>query len=399
MANNSNNGHAILSPSGASRWMACTPSALLEQQFEDRAGEAAAEGTLAHAIAELLIKREAGKITPYKYAIEVTPLLQDKLYSNEMMSYVEDYAGFVIERFNEARALVPDAELFTEVKLPLELLTGEKDAEGTSDSNIVSDETLEVIDLKYGKGVRVEAENNKQMALYGLAALLIHRQWYDIKRVKMTIYQPRMDNFSSWVITVEELLHWAETELKPAAKNALAGSGDFVVGDHCHFCRAMPVCKAHSSHQLEVAKYDFLDPVLLQDTEVVDVLNRAKSFEGWLKAVKEYALQQAVLNGKKWPDMKLVEGMSKRKYTDEDKIIERLNDAGFKNEDILKVKLLGLTELTGFIGKAQFTKLVTPYVIKPPGKPTLVPISDKRDELDSLEAARADFKIEADTEE
>jgi hypothetical protein len=393
---NNNNGHAILSPSGASRWLACTKSALLEQQFEDRAGEAAQEGTLAHKIGEILIKRDT--LTNYQYALDITPCLNDPLYKPEMMGYMEDFASFVIERFNAAKAITPDAILEQEVKLPLEKFTGEKGAYGTGDNIIIADGTMEVIDLKYGKGVRVEAEENKQMILYALGALELYAEWYQIDRVKMTIYQPRIDNFSTWICTVGDLICWANYII-PVADMALHGKGDFVVGDHCQFCRAKPVCKKHADYQMEIAKHDFLDPALLNDTEVVDILKRKKAFTDWLKAIDEYALAEAVLKNKKWPEMKLVEGRSVRKYSDQEKVAAVLIEDGWTEEQIYKKELFGITAMTGVLTKKVFETLVGPFLVKPPGKPTLVAETDKRDEINSLDAAKSDFHLETETED
>jgi hypothetical protein len=253
--------------------------------------------------------------------------------------------------------------------------------------------------LKYGKGVRVEAEQNKQMMLYALGALKLYAEWYKIDRVKMTIYQPRIDNFSTWIITVADLLAWAEDVLKPAAMMALKGEGYFVVGDHCQFCRAKPVCKKHADYQLEIAAHDFLDPVLLTDTELVSILKRRKAFTDWLKSVDEYMLSEAVLKGRKFEGMKLVEGRSVRKYSDQEKVANELLGAGFAEALIFKKELFGITAMAGIVGKKNFDAIVGPLLVKPAGKPTLVDVSDKREELNSLDAAKADFKLEIETED
>lgn len=397
----SNTKHALLSPSGASRWLACTPSARLEATFPDQAGQAAAEGTLAHKIGELLIARDTGKISKVEYAFAVTPLINDKLYSAELMGYVEDYAAFVIERFNEAQAITKDALLELEVKLPLDTYTGEHNAEGTGDNVIIGEPVLEIIDLKYGKGVEVSAEENKQMMLYALGALELYEDWYKIDNVRMTIYQPRIDNFSTWEISVIKLKEWANTVLKHRAALALAGKGIFLTGDHCQFCRAKAVCKANAEYQLEIAREDFAvtDPALISDAEVSDILLRAKGFESWLKAVKEHALKSAIQEGKKWPGLKLVEGRSKRVYSDRDAIAADLIAQGWKEEVIFKKELYGVTALTGILTKKVFDLRVSPYIVKPPGKPTLVAEDDKRPEINSADAARADFEIDDDGEE
>lgn len=398
--------HAVLSPSGASRWMACTPSARLELQFEDRAGEAAQEGTLAHRLGELLIKieipdRASGMhivMDSFDMLEEIDAIKADPLFKPEMLGYMEDYAAFVIERYNAALTHTKDAILDQEVSLPLAHLTGEDGAEGTGDNVITADGTMEIIDLKYGKGVRVEAQENKQMMLYALGALKIYSEWYKIHTVRMTIYQPRIDNVSTWEISVEKLKQWADTVLKHRAALALAGKGVFITGEHCQFCKAKAVCKANHDYQLEIAKTEFADPVLVTDEELVEVLKRKKAFESWLKAVSEHALRAAIIDGKKWPGLKLVEGRSVRKYTDTEALAKDLNAHGFPNDVIFKRELYGVTALQGILTKKVFDVRVTPYLIKPPGKAALVPLEDKRPELNSVEAAQADFADDLDEE-
>jgi hypothetical protein len=380
--------HAILAPSSASRWLACTPSARLELDFPDKAGKAAAEGSLAHAISELLIKHKLKRIKPVQYKRELELHKKHELYEPAMLGYCEDYAVFVIERYNEAQQHTSDAILLTEEKVDLTHLVPE--GFGTVDNQIIADGVMEIIDLKYGKGVEVSAEHNKQMMLYALGTLLQQDYIYDIKQVRMTIYQPRMENFSSFEMSVEDLKAWGETELKPKAAIAFKGEGEFVPGKHCQFCRARAVCRTNAAHQLELAGHDFLEPVLLDDADVSDILTKAKDFEGWLTAVKEYALAQA-LGGKKWPGFKLVEGRSNRVYTDQSKVADALLKAGFAEDLIYKKELLGITAMEGEITKKKFSELLGDLVIKPSGKPTLVTQDDKRPELNSIDSAERDF--------
>lgn len=380
--------HAILSPSGASRWMACTPSARLEMQFPDKAGEAAAEGTLAHSIGENLIK--AVVLFDPSYLQDAEELTHDRLYKPEMMEYCQAYADFVLERFADATRRSKDALIFLETEIDLTKYIEE--GFGTGDVFIIADETLDFIDLKYGKGVPVSAVENKQMMVYALGALQEFGMLYDIKRVRMTIFQPRLDSVSEWEISVEELKAWAETDLVPKAKLAYVGEGDFVPGPHCLFCRAKAVCKANADAQLEVLKYEFRESVLLTDEEVADILTKADTIEKWLKSVEAHALTEAVNNGKQWPGYKLVEGRSVRVITDEAKVEDKLVANGFKVEHIQKpAELLGITALEKVVGKKKFEELLKDFVIKPAGKPTLVPLADKRPPLNSLETAKLDF--------
>ncbi len=382
--------HAILSPSGASRWLACTPSARLEETFPDRAGEVAAEGTLAHALGELLLRLHTKAINKKAFDKEFKRIQIDPLYDNSMQDYAEDYATFVLERFAEAQAHTKDAMLFLEQKLDLTEYV--PDGFGTGDALIIADRTLDIIDLKYGKGVAVFSEKNKQMMLYGLGALRAFDFIYAIDVVRMTIYQPRIDNISTWEIPATELREWAETELRTKAAMAFEGEGEFVPGSHCQFCKAKAVCKAHAEMHLEAAKYEFKEAVLLNDEEVADILNRADAFNKWLNAVQDHALREAVENGKKWPGYKLVEGRSNRMYSDETKVADRLVSIGFKEEVIYTKKLLGITAMEKEITKKVFAENLNDLIIKPDGKPTLVPASDKRPELNSMDAAKADFQ-------
>lgn len=381
--------HAVLSPSGASRWLSCTPSARLEQDFPDRAGEAAREGTLAHDLGETILKYKLGLITENEYDRYLFAINEDELYTSAMYDHADEYSVFVLERYSEAQVRTKDALIFLEQKLNLTDYVPE--GFGTGDAVIIADGILDIIDLKYGKGVQVSAENNKQMMLYSLGALREFDFMYDIKTVRMTIHQPRIDNYSSWEMSVKDLKKWAVDVLTPLANLAFNGEGEFNAGDHCRFCRAKAVCKANAVYNLQLAKYDFENPALLTDDEVADILNRMDGFNTWLKAVDEYALHEAVNNEKKWPGYKLVEGRSNRKYSDESSVATKLLQAGFAEGLIYKKELLGITAMEKAVGKKQFTTLVNDFLVKPKGKPTLAPITDKRPEFNSTESAVKDF--------
>lgn len=382
--------HAILSPSGASRWLACTPSARLEQQFPDRAGEAAAEGTLAHALGELLLRYKTKQLPPSLYDSRLKEIQADKLYDGSMLDHAEDYAVFVLERFAEAQAHTKDALLFLETKLDLTDYVPE--GFGTGDAIIIADGTLDLIDLKYGKGVAVSAHENRQMMLYGLGALRDFDFMYDIQKVHMTIHQPRIENYSSYELTVAELRQWAEAELKPKAQLAWEGKGDYAPGAHCRFCRAKAVCRANADHNLEVAKHEFKDPARLDDSEIAEILGRVDQLTAWINAVEEHALNEAVNGGKKWPGYKLVEGRSNRKYSSEEAVALKLSQiASLREDQYAPRKLLGITDMQKLLGKKDFAFYLDPLIIKPPGKPTLVPASDKRPEYNSIESAVNDF--------
>lgn len=388
--NHQERSHALLSPSSADRWMACTPSARLEDQFPDTTSEAAAEGTVAHELAEAMLQYKTKQIKKAQYNKLLQAIKATGFYNEDMDQYISDYADFVLERYAAAQARSKDAALFLEQRLDITAYIPE--GFGTSDCVIIADGTMEVIDLKYGKGVRVAAEKNAQMKVYALGALYANDLIYDIDEVMMTIYQPRIDNISTDTISKDELVKWGLEVLKPKAQMAHNGSGEFIVGDHCRFCKARAVCKALADHNLKVAQYNFQNPDILNDEQIVAILKLAPDFKTWLSAVEEYALKQAYEEGKHYEGYKLVEGRSNRKYSDEDKVAETLKAQGYKDEQIYKPKaLLNITAMEKAIGKKTFTTLLSEWIIKPAGKPTLVTIDDKRPELNSNEAAQRIF--------
>ena len=260
---------------------------------------------------------------------------------------------------------------------------------GTGDCIIVADDVLTVIDFKYGKGVAVEAEYNPQMMLYALGALEMFSILYDINEVKMVIFQPRIENISEFSMPVSDLMNWAENELKPKAELAAKGEGEFCAGEHCRFCKVKATCRKRAEYNLAIAKYDFAPPDMLQDSEIAMILERADSLTAWAADVKEYALSEA-LKGRKWNGYKVVEGRSNRKYTDEKAVVSAVKAAG--KDPYSEPKILGITEMTKMLGgKKKFEELLSKYVYKPQGKPTLVPVSDKRKEWS---AAENDFQEE-----
>ena len=386
--------HALLSPSGASRWLSCTPSARLEQTFPDRAGEAAAEGTLAHSLAELLLQHKLGLVIKKTYSRSLQEIMNDKRFSEEMLEFMEVYTDYVIEQYEAAKTQTKDAMIFLETRLDMTDYVPE--GFGTGDVCIVADHTLDFIDLKYGKGVPVDAVENKQMMLYALGALKEYSHLYEIHKVRMTIYQPRLDSISTWEIQVNDLIVWAETDLRPKAALAYAGEGEFNPGKACQFCKAKAICRANAEYQLELAKHDFKVPELLSPEEVANILKRKKQFVSWLTSVSDYALLEAVHNGVEWPGFKLVEGRSNRKYTDEAEVAKTLKEAGFDDEVIYKKELLGITAMEKAIGKKPFTLHLSELTIKPKGSPTLVDGTDPRPKFEKDNTANDDFALPCD---
>ena len=382
--------HAVLSASGAYRWLACPPSARLEEQFEETTSTYAEEGTLAHGIAEQKLRFLLKQISAQDYAQALQIFEKNEFYSASMLDYIETYASIVMKKVNEAKARSADAVVLLEQKLDFSDWVPE--GFGTGDVVIISDGVLEIIDLKYGKGVPVAAEDNAQMRLYALGALATFDSLYDIKIIRMTIVQPRLDSVSSDEITAEMLYWWADTELIKRAQLAWEGKGEFQAGEHCQFCRARFNCRARAEANLELAKMDFRKPELLTDEEIGEVLKQADELRAWVSDVFDYALVQARDHGKKFKGWKLVEGRSVRQYADERKVAETLLKAGYKEEQIYEKKLWGITAMEKLLGKTKFGELLKGLVVKPAGKPTLVPESDKRPELNSTAAAVADFK-------
>jgi len=306
--------HALLSPSGSSRWMACPPSARLEATFEDPGSSYAAEGTLAHQLAEVLCRHMDGQISVQEMVDRVDELGKSQYFDADMWEHVTAYTGYVQEFLAEARATTPDAIL--DVESQLDLNEWIPDSFGTADAIIVSDGSLHVMDFKYGKGVAVQAENNKQVMIYGLGALEKYDFLFDLHTVRLTIYQPRLDIISTWELSVPDLRQWAETELKQKARLAYEGGGEFSAGDHCRFCRAKVSCRERAEENLRLARYDFQEGPLLTDAEIGDILQAAGNLKTWADDISAYALQRA-LSGVKYNGWKVVEGRSNRIFTDE----------------------------------------------------------------------------------
>ena len=357
--------HAVLSASSSHRWLNCSPSARLEQEFEDRETEAAAEGTAAHALCEHKLRR-ALKMQSRK------PI--SKYDCEEMDTHTDNYVQFVLETIAQAKEHCADPIINIEQRLDFSCYVPH--GFGTGDCIIIADKTLHIIDFKYGQGVLVEAEQNPQMMLYALGALRIYDTLYDIEDVAMTIYQPRRENISTWTITVSNLLSWAENELVPKAKLAFDGKGEYMPGPWCTFCKAAVKCRARAEEKLALAQYEFAQPPLLTDAEIEEILGKLDDLTRWADEIKSYAQDAALNHGKQWHGYKVVEGRSVRKYSDEEAVIEAAHAAGY--HDIFRKTLLPITEMEKLMGKQEFAEVLSGLIIKPAGKPTLVPITDKR---------------------
>ena len=357
--------HAVLSASSSHRWLNCSPSARLEQEFEDRETEAAAEGTAAHALCEHKLRRALKRQSRKPIS---------KYDCEEMDTHTDNYVQFVLETIAQAKEHCADPIINIEQRLDFSCYVPH--GFGTGDCIIIADKTLHIIDFKYGQGVLVEAEQNPQMMLYALGALRIYDTLYDIEDVAMTIYQPRRENISTWTITVSNLLSWAENELVPKAKLAFDGKGEYMPGPWCTFCKAAVKCRARAEEKLALAQYEFAQPPLLTDAEIEEILGKLDDLTRWADEIKSYAQDAALNHGKQWHGYKVVEGRSVRKYSDEEAVIEAAHAAGY--HDIFRKTLLPITEMEKLMGKQEFAEVLSGLIIKPAGKPTLVPITDKR---------------------
>ena len=371
--------HARLSPSAAHRWLHCTPSIKLEEQFDDQPSVFAEEGTAAHVLGEWKLRMALGSDAGIR---PVSPF-----DSEEMEQYTDDYRDFCLEQIEEAKRYCKDAVVLIERRVEVDhYATG---VFGTADLLIVADEWLTVIDLKYGKGVEVYAEENPQMMIYALGALELLGMLYNVRNVRMVIYQPRLSNISFYEADAKALIEWGNAVLRPKAELASQGEGEFCPGTHCRFCKARFTCRARAEENLQTARFEFRKPDLLTDEEIAEVLTKARELASWAEDVFLYAEQEALHSGKQWPGYKLVEGRSRRRYTDETVVGETLRAAGFF--DIYKQSLLGIGEMEKKLGKNVFRELLQHLIEKPDGAPTLVPENDKREALNRDAAAKNDF--------
>ena len=362
------NSHAILSASSSHRWMNCTPSARLEREFADRETEAAAEGTAAHALCEHKLRR-ALKMRSRK------PV--SKYDCDEMDAYTDGYVEFVLEQLAQAKLECADPLVLIEQRLDFSCWVPE--GFGTGDCLIVADKLLHIIDFKYGQGVLVDAEENPQMMLYALGALRVFDSLYDISEVSMSIYQPRRENVSTWTISVDELNAWAENVLKPKAELAHKGEGDYLPGPWCQFCKAAVKCRARAEEKLQLARFEFAPPPLLSDEEIEEILTKLDDLTKWASEIQAYAQDAAINHGKVWQGFKLVATRTNRRYTDEEAVIQAAKDAGYT--DIFRKSLIPITEMEKLMSKKEFNRILGSLVEKPQGRPTLVPVTDKRPAL------------------
>ena len=380
-------GHALLSPSAAHRWLNCTAAPRLEENIADSGSTFAEEGTLAHAYCAKHLKGFLGLPTADEDA-EIKQLF-DKYHTGEMDEYTDTYKTIVLEKYNAARAKTPDAQLLVEVKLDFSEWMPE--AFGTADAVIIADGTMEIIDFKYGKGVKVSAVKNPQMQIYALGAYSQFSFEYNIQRVRMTIVQPRIDNLSEYELSTVDLLAWATYQLMPKAKEAFEGKGHQMPGEWCQFCKVKATCKALADLTFAAVEQHPVPKTISPEEMASRVLPMLDTIKTWIKGVDEYTLEQA-LNGQKYQGFKLVAGRSVRKITDQEAVMGALSKAEFAEDAYMKPReLKTITDLEKIIGKKRFAEICGEWIDKPQGKPTLVPESDKRPELDTDDFSKVDL--------
>ena len=379
--------HALLGPSSAARWIACPPSVKLCEQFEDVESEYAKEGSLAHEIAELKVKKliDPG-LTSRKFTAAMKKLKEKELYQEEMQGYTDEYVEFIQEQMY-SHLVTPHIA----VEQRVDFSGYVPDGFGTADCILIADDTLHIIDFKYGKGVPVNVENNAQLLLYALGAYLAYEMIFPIEHIKMSIVQPRLNNIDTWECSLDYLLEFAKIAQEKAAM-ALKGEGDFNCGEHCKFCKAKAVCRERANANLELAKYEFKAADQLTLEEIGQILEKAKDLAKWADDLKDYALSES-LKGNEVPGWKAVNGRGSRSFTNTDEAIKVLVDNGIAEELLFERKYLTLAQMEKTVGKKEFNNLVGNLIVMNVGKPTLVEASDKREAITNRIKAEDEFSV------
>lgn len=392
-------GHALISPSDSNRWINCPPAVRLTEHFPDSSSPFSVEGTAAHDLAEIDLMLWAKMISKKEYNKRLKEIKSrvyegfgeewdgKQVYSEEMPEEVSKYTDYVKELY----AKVASESLDYKISIESEIDLGDfiPEGHGFNDAEIMGDDVLHVIDLKYGKGVEVSAVENSQLMIYALGAYAKSGKSFGVQEIHLHIIQPRINNFSTWGIKVVDLLNWAEKIVKPRAQLAYKGQGERSAGEWCRWCKIKARCKARADENLSLAKYEFKEYSLLSDEEIEDILLRVDEFKKWATDIEDHAYEEA-MNGKIWPKFKLVEGRSIRKYSDEEEVLKTLVAQGMQQDKITETKLLAITKLEKAIGKKQVNDLVGDLIVKPAGKLKLVERSDKRKEI-NIETAEDDF--------
>ncbi len=383
--------HALLSASSAHKWLVCTPAARLEEQFPEITSQYAEEGRLAHSIAELKLRKQfVEQMSTKSFNAALKKLQVNPLYNPEMLTYTENYIDYISQQIH---AYSSRPYVAAEQKLDFANIVPE--GFGTGDCIIIGGNVLHIIDFKYGKGVPVAAERNPQMMLYAIGAINAYHLLYEIRHVKITIMQPRLENISEWELTSEELRQWGET-IKEIAQKAFEGKGGYVPGEHCRFCKAKATCRGRVQEFLSLESFNQAIPPIIGNEEVGEILKRGKLLAAWLTNLEEYALNEC-LNGNEVPGWKAVEGRSTRQFLDADKAFAVVKNAGFDEALLYERKPITLTSVEKLLGKPTFKELLSEHINTPPGKPTLVQNADKRQPI-TRTSVENDFKGEIENE-
>lgn len=387
MAGHKDRAHALLSASGAHRWMNCTPSAVLESQFPDTTSEAAKEGTLAHEMAEAKLQHlfNTQSYRKAKLTRTLNKIKKDEHYQPEMDGYTDDYVAYI-----RKAAMEFEKSPYIAIEKRLNLTAYIPDGFGTADCVMIGERTLHIIDLKYGKGVPVSAENNPQLMIYALGALEAYKMLFAIDTVKVSIVQPRIDNSNSSEFTVKELMEFGD-KVKQYADIAIKGEGEQTPGDWCRFCRARQQCRARADKNIELAFEIDKKPPLITNEEVGEYLRKGEDVAKWLSELQDYALAEC-LAGRDVDGYKAVEGRGSRSWTDMDAAFEAIIEDGTNEAMLYERKPLTLAQVEKLLGKAHFADVAMEYVVKNSGKPTLVPSTDKRQAITNKISANEAFK-------
>lgn len=383
--------HALLSASGAERWINCPPSARLQEQFPDTTSEYAQEGTLAHELGELKLLRAFNHIGDSEFSTRKAGISTHELYSREMEQHTDEYLDFISR---ESLSYKYKPAVMIEKRVNYSSFAPE--GFGTADCLIVGGGTLTVIDFKYGKGVKVDAEHNPQMMLYGLGALAEYSILFDVQKVKLCVVQPRLNNFSEWEIAADELMHWGNHVIRPAAELAFKGEGKASAGKHCRFCKAKAVCRARAENNMSLSSFAPVKPEQLKEVlsneEIGELIEKAEDLERWAGDLKEWALSSC-LNGEDIPGWKAVEGRSSRRFNDPDSAFRKLISSGIDEAMLYERKPLSLAALEKVVGKKDFSAILAEDIVKSAGKPTLAKESDKREKITNKVSAAQDFAL------
>ena len=365
--------HALLSASGSKRWLTCTPSARLEATLPDprRSSDSfdfSQEGTMAHSLAEIKLRYQFEQIGNEEYEKEYDAIKATPYYNDDFEANVDNYVLYVRSQIGEG-----DTPLFEQ---RVDFSDWVPDGFGTADVVILSKHSIRVIDLKFGKGLPVHALDNTQLRLYALGAWSKFKEEYpDIKEVSYTIHQPRLDSISTDGTTIAKLVDWATSYVKKQAKKAWAGSGEFIPGDHCQFCKAKAQCRARSDFNIELAKLEFKEPGLLSDEEISEVLAKASQLKTWAGDVEEFALARAVDSGILPTGYKLGTSITQRKIYDTELAATMLLEKGYKEEQIYNPRSLKpIAQLEKVDKKIKHD--LGGLVVRPAGSPKLVKIKE-----------------------